>query len=312
MREESDRTNRLLERPGAPDSPERLRAIPNFKAETLEWANRIQTLLNEHAEPPRYLTRTLQRYIDGLLLYSENMYTDRGPGSLRQHDLRFRALSLWRTARDVLQSGRSVVAVGAGEAKPNRQFSDFILGGLWPQTSPGPWSGAANAQRTFAQTSRAGARDVSASASAILGDNDGAMIEAMHVIYQDDSKAVEAQSDLFDSMADAIDECAGIVKDARLQLDAIDREAHEAIQKIIDGQKGGCVRCLGDAVDDLGNSRAGENGRSGGFGSRGGNIASQDMRIRISNRAHAGRQSGAAGASRPLPSGREGTFLHGG
>ena len=65
------------------------------------------------------------------------------------------------------------------------------------------------------------------------------MIEAMHVIYQDDSKAAEAQSDLFDSMADAIDECAGIVTDARLQLDAIDREAHDAIQNIIDTQKGG-------------------------------------------------------------------------
>ena len=28
--------------------------------------------------PPRYLTRTLQEYIDGMLLYSENMYNDRG------------------------------------------------------------------------------------------------------------------------------------------------------------------------------------------------------------------------------------------
>ena len=69
-----------------------------------------------------------------------------------------------------------------------------------------------------------------ASASAILGDNNGAMIEAMHVTYQADSKAVEAQSDLFNSMADSIDECASIVKDARTQMDAIDREAHEAIQ----------------------------------------------------------------------------------
>jgi hypothetical protein len=41
------------------------------------------------------------------------------------------------------------------------------------------------------------------------------MIEAMHVMYQDDRKAVEAQSDLFASMADSIDECAGIVKDVR-------------------------------------------------------------------------------------------------
>ena len=98
--------------------------------------------------------------------------------------------------------------------------------------------GAANGQRTFAQASRAGARDVSASATAILSDNDGAMIEAMHVAYSGDSKAVEAQSDLFGSMAEAVDECSRIVRDARTQMDAIDQQAHEAIQKIIDSKGG--------------------------------------------------------------------------
>ena len=128
-----------------------------------------------------------------------------------------------------------MVAVGgAGDVKPNRQFSDFILGGLWPETSPGPWTGAASAQRTFAQTSRGRREDVGASASAILADNDGAMIEAMHVTYQGDSKAVEAQSDLFTVHGRLNRRMRRIVKNARLQMDAIDREAHEAIQKIID------------------------------------------------------------------------------
>ena len=36
-----------------------------------------------------------------------------------------------------------------------------------------------------------------ASASAILADSDGAMIEAMHVTYQGDGKAAEAQSDFY-------------------------------------------------------------------------------------------------------------------
>lgn len=78
MREASDRTNAFL-RTGTPESPERLDAIATFKTETLAWANRMQEILDDHAEPPRYLTRTLQRYIDGLLLYSENMYKERGP-----------------------------------------------------------------------------------------------------------------------------------------------------------------------------------------------------------------------------------------
>jgi hypothetical protein len=80
MREQSDRT-RNFQNEGDSASPERLGAIPQYKAETLDWASRIQPLLNEHADPPRYLTRTLQRYIDGILLYSENMYPERGPDS---------------------------------------------------------------------------------------------------------------------------------------------------------------------------------------------------------------------------------------
>ncbi|WP_206428707.1 hypothetical protein [Mycolicibacterium stellerae] len=80
MREQSDRT-RNFQNKGDAASPERLGAIPGYKAETLDWANRIQPLLNQHADPPRYLTRTLQRYIDGMLLYSENMYPERGPDS---------------------------------------------------------------------------------------------------------------------------------------------------------------------------------------------------------------------------------------
>jgi hypothetical protein len=76
MREESDWTNAFLDK-GA-DSPERSAAVPKYKVESVKWAERIQTLLNQHADPPRYLTRTLQQYIDGVLLYSENLYEDRG------------------------------------------------------------------------------------------------------------------------------------------------------------------------------------------------------------------------------------------
>jgi hypothetical protein len=78
MREEADRANAFLAT-GDPNSPERKAAIPKFKTDTLDWANRAQSILNDHAEPPRYLTRTLQQYIDGILLYSENMYPEKEP-----------------------------------------------------------------------------------------------------------------------------------------------------------------------------------------------------------------------------------------
>ena len=31
----------------------------------MQWASHVQAMLNGHADPPRYLTRTLQREIDG-------------------------------------------------------------------------------------------------------------------------------------------------------------------------------------------------------------------------------------------------------
>lgn len=78
MREETDRTTAFLNS-GEPDSPARKAAIPKFQSETLDWAKRIEAILNDHANPPRYLTRTLQQYIDGMLLYTENLHDDREP-----------------------------------------------------------------------------------------------------------------------------------------------------------------------------------------------------------------------------------------
>jgi hypothetical protein len=55
----------------APGSPEQSAAIPGYRSFIEDWTNRIQAILNSHADPPRYLTRTLQAYIDDKLLYVE-------------------------------------------------------------------------------------------------------------------------------------------------------------------------------------------------------------------------------------------------
>ena len=79
LMKESDQTKRAFTDTGEAGSPERAAVIPKFKAETLDWADRLQRILNEHSDPPRYLTRTVQDYIDGMLLYTENIYEDRQP-----------------------------------------------------------------------------------------------------------------------------------------------------------------------------------------------------------------------------------------
>ena len=77
LMKESDESKRSLQQSGAPGSPERAAVIPEFEGDTLSCAQRLQVVLNEHAKPPRYLTQTLQDYINGMLLYTENIYTDR-------------------------------------------------------------------------------------------------------------------------------------------------------------------------------------------------------------------------------------------
>jgi hypothetical protein len=72
MRESNDITNAFIstEEPG---SAERRAAIQQLKADTIRVAEQIEELLDKRAEPSRYLTRILQHYVDGMLLYSENM-----------------------------------------------------------------------------------------------------------------------------------------------------------------------------------------------------------------------------------------------
>jgi hypothetical protein len=78
IREQSDRVSTFINT-GIPESAERRAAIPKFRADTLEWYGRIQSKVNGYLSPQRYLTRTVQSYLDGMLLYSENLHDDRGP-----------------------------------------------------------------------------------------------------------------------------------------------------------------------------------------------------------------------------------------
>lgn len=77
LKEETDRASDFVTT--APESAERRAAIPKFKRDTVDWYRRAQSALNRHRKPDRYLTRTVQNYIDGALLYSENLHADRGP-----------------------------------------------------------------------------------------------------------------------------------------------------------------------------------------------------------------------------------------
>ncbi|TXI55761.1 hypothetical protein [Mycolicibacterium mageritense] len=72
-RNEADRAYQAL----PAGSPERSAAMPAYKEGVQDWAQRTQDVLAAHATPDRYLTRTLQRFIDDQLLYAQNIYPNR-------------------------------------------------------------------------------------------------------------------------------------------------------------------------------------------------------------------------------------------
>jgi hypothetical protein len=58
---------------GPTGSAERDAGLPDFVNKTQDWARRAQQALDDHANPPRYFTRTLQRYIDDMRLLVANL-----------------------------------------------------------------------------------------------------------------------------------------------------------------------------------------------------------------------------------------------
>jgi len=78
MKRSTDQRNALVDS-GPPGSPGQDAALPKFITDTKDWASETENVLNKYSEPPRHLTRTLQRYIDDMLLFVESVR--QGPGT---------------------------------------------------------------------------------------------------------------------------------------------------------------------------------------------------------------------------------------
>lgn len=58
---------------GPTGTPERDAGVQDFRDKTQDWAHRAQEVLDKDAAPPRYFTRTLERYIDDMRLIAANL-----------------------------------------------------------------------------------------------------------------------------------------------------------------------------------------------------------------------------------------------
>lgn len=64
---------------GNAGTPARDAATPGFISQTNDWIKRAQPVLDQHAAPPRYLTRSLQRFIDDMHMFASSVQP--GPSS---------------------------------------------------------------------------------------------------------------------------------------------------------------------------------------------------------------------------------------
>ena len=78
LKENDDRSNAFLAS-GQPGTPQRDAALPKFVSDTQDWARRTQQVLDAHADPPRFTTRALQRYVDDMQLFVASVRP--GPGT---------------------------------------------------------------------------------------------------------------------------------------------------------------------------------------------------------------------------------------
>jgi hypothetical protein len=67
---------------GYSGTPDRDNGIPQFRAEVEDWAKRIEPIVDADPGPPRFLTRTVQRYIDDTRLYAASIR----PGPETEYD----------------------------------------------------------------------------------------------------------------------------------------------------------------------------------------------------------------------------------
>jgi Na+-transporting methylmalonyl-CoA/oxaloacetate decarboxylase gamma subunit len=76
---ESNTESKAYTSTGDAGTPGRDAATPGFVDQTADWVKRAQPVLDQYATPPRYLTRSLQRYIDDMHMFAGSVRP--GPGT---------------------------------------------------------------------------------------------------------------------------------------------------------------------------------------------------------------------------------------
>lgn len=133
-----------------------------------------------------------------------------------------------------------MVATSAPAGFPTRPYSALTIGGLFPLTDPGDWSDAALSHRQKAASLLESADAIRRAADGVPAEGqsghtvDG-FADASHRLAQ----TVTAQADEYFTMAGAAEEVGRLIYGLREDLDNIDREANQEIQRVLSSGGGG-------------------------------------------------------------------------
>ena len=133
-----------------------------------------------------------------------------------------------------------MLATGASTRMPTRPYSGLIVGGLWPANDPQSWSQSASVLRHKGQELLAAADGIRHSADSVVsegqsGQTINGFVEACHR----NAHTVTAHADEYFTMADAAEEVARLIDGLQQDLDDIDRQANQEIQRILSSGGGG-------------------------------------------------------------------------
>jgi hypothetical protein len=70
---ESNETGKAFVNLGRTGTPPRDAGIPDYQTSVLDWVQRIQPVLDAHADADPFLTRTLQRMVDDIRIYATSI-----------------------------------------------------------------------------------------------------------------------------------------------------------------------------------------------------------------------------------------------
>ena len=125
-------------------------------------------------------------------------------------------------------------------AVPSRPYSALIVGGLWPTSDPRSWTQSGSALRQKGQELLAAADGIRHSADNVVAEGQtGHTITGFVDACHRNAHTVTAHADEYFTMADSAEEIARLLDGLCQDLDDIDRQANDDIQRILSSGGGG-------------------------------------------------------------------------